>query len=276
VRAVSLVRAVGRRADDLVSVSVGEWLVGIGRSALLRPHRTETVAIEEADLPGIARPLVEDLVDFTGLAEETVRALLARKIETFRTEWLTTPQALRGDDWFYLSSGFYLFANAAHGEEARAISAWAGSLVDGGTDALDFGGGIGTLSLALAGSGWTVDHLDRSSVQKDFARFRVARSTVQDQIRVLDWWDVPQRDYHAVFAIDVLEHLPDLRTTLEDFVFPRVASAGVLVEASPFVRNVSNPMHHAHHNFEALMSENGFAVVARRGDLRAWSRGQLP
>jgi 2-polyprenyl-3-methyl-5-hydroxy-6-metoxy-1,4-benzoquinol methylase len=275
VRTLSIVRALGRQLDDRVSISMGEKLVRLGRSALLRPHRAETVEIEEADLPGIARPLVEDLVEFTGLAENTVRALLARRIETFRTEWFTTPRLLRVDEWFYLSSGFYLFANAAHGEEARGITQWARSLISPLNDALDFGGGIGTLSLALAGTGSAVDHLERSSVQKDFARFRVAHSTVKRQVTVLDWWQAPQRTYQAVFAIDVLEHLPDLQGTLESVLLRRVEPNGILVEASPFVRSVSNPMHHVHRDLEALMAKSGFAIVGQRGEFRAWSRDRI-
>jgi 2-polyprenyl-3-methyl-5-hydroxy-6-metoxy-1,4-benzoquinol methylase len=261
-------------ADDAVT-RIGRMFARAANTALLYPHRREQV-----ELPGpihvgtYSFDVVLDLIDYTGLARSQVEWLLRRKYESFRSEWHAFPEGLRTDQWFYTSSRTYLFANAvhfAHGTEAELV----GQSVERPGPILDFGGGSGNLSLALAASGYDVDYFEISALQKDFVRFRLERYGLTDRVQVLDRWQPIRRgNYGAVAAFDVLEHLPNLRETLVDDVVPSLLTTGFLIESSPFVRTSSNPMHHDDAlGLEAFLAESGFQKVRDERAGRVWRRG---
>jgi SAM-dependent methyltransferase len=259
---------------DAALVGVGSLLGRAGRRAILQVHRHEDV-----DLPtpfAVGDKVIDvarDLQEYTGLPAGVVEDLLRRRANSFRAEWFLTPEGQRADSWFYLSSAMYLFGNAAH--DPTPLMALVEDLAPSPAGRiLDFGGGSGNLALALAASGWSVDHLERSALQKDFVSFRGSRYGLSDRLRVLDHWRPLDRDaYEIVLAIDVLEHVENLDELLRSELLPAIRPHGRLVEASPFVRNLSNPMHHEHGNFEEVMTRSGFAVEAEGpADLRVWRR----
>jgi len=179
------------------------------------------------------------------------------------------PPPLHNEDWFYLSSRTYLFANAVHDGEgvADVLRGHLGSA----SDVLDFGGGTGNLALALAARGHRVDFVERSALQKDFVRFRIDKHGLQDRIRVLDQWTpLAPSAYDAVCAIDVLEHLESLEEILANLL-QSIRPGGVLAELSPFVRNTSNPMHHeAEATFFRVMQTEGFSCTQQIERFRLW------
>ena len=131
--------------------------------------------------------VIDDLRRYTGLDAGQVQDLVARRTDSFRAEWLLTPSEHRIDDWFYLSSGTYLFGNAIH--DPRPVLETLTRVCGSGGRVLDFGGGSGNLALALAAAGWSVDYLERSALQKDFVAFRVDRYGLGDRLRILNAWD---------------------------------------------------------------------------------------
>lgn len=234
-------------------------------------------ANERSDLPpaidvgGRTVDVVEDLVAFTGLDRADVETeLRTRRRLNFRGEWHATPPGLRNDDWFYLSSKTYLFANAVHFADATVPDRVCAHVDEGGL-VLDFGGGAGQLTLALTARGRRVAFVDINALQRDFLRFRVARHGLGDLIEVRDPWDaLPPGAFAGIVAIDVLEHLPDVRRTVRDELVPSLAPGGVLVEDSPFVVNASNPMHHEDPGLDEELTANGMELVERDGPLRVW------
>jgi len=74
-----------------------------------------------------------------------------------------------------------------------------------GLKVLDFGGGIGSLSLLLHKRGADVDYLDLPGIVSDFARFRG-----NGRISFIDSLSDKREIYDLIVAIDVFEHLPDL------------------------------------------------------------------
>lgn len=71
---------------------------------------------------------------------------------------------------------------------------------------LDFGGGLGTLSCILKAAGNDVDYYDPSDLMRRFTGFRFDDKAVD--IRVLDHLPSDTK-YDAIFAMDVLEHIPN-------------------------------------------------------------------
>lgn len=258
-----------RRTDD-AAVAAGRALTHVSTRLLLYPHRRERIDVPgPVDVDGMRIDVIDDLVEYTGLAQDQVVSLVQRHPESFRTEWYSVPSAVRGEEWFYLASRTYLFANAVHDAESVA-NALSGFLPDK-SDILDFGGGTGNLALALGTRGHHVDYLERSALQKDFVRFRVEKHRLADRVRVLDQWtSLAPGGYDLVCAFDVLEHIESLAETLPD-VLRAIRPAGMLAESSPFVRSASNPMHHeTEPEFLHLMKTNGFSPAHEDESFRLW------
>lgn len=258
-----------------LAVAGGSGLAAAGRSILLALHRGERVAIPPPlEVGGRTFDVVEDLADFTSLTRQEVERLVRRRGDSFRVEWHTHRPLPRNERWFYQSSRGYLFANAVHFSHATEVLELVG-LVEPPSRTLDFGTGTGNLALALAASGIDVDTIEISALQKDFLRHRLHRHGVDGRLRVLDAWDGLERGvYDVVFALDVLEHLDDLRRTLEEELLPALTPGGRLVESSPFVRSPSNPMHHEDvDQLDAILERNGLQLVRTADEFRVWRAG---
>jgi hypothetical protein len=246
-------------------IGAGAGLGRLGRRLVLQPWAHERVEIPAAG------DIVEDLVAYTRLPRPQVARMLLRRDDSHRAEWHLMPPRLRSDDWFYLSSTTYLFANAVH-DPAPLIEHLERHVVNRGP-MLDFGGGAGNLATALAVRGWQVDYLERSALQKDFVAFRCDRHRLGENLRILDEWRELEPDvYMVVCAMDVLEHVEDLESLLTDRLLPTIRHGGALVESSPFIRNTSNPMHHEHRTLDTTLAATGFVLEAQYPDARVWRR----
>lgn len=99
---------------------------------------------------------------------------------------------------------------------------------------LDFGGGIGTLSLMLADRGVDVTYVELASKHREFAEWRFIKRGKSIPCYA-DMSNLPDGSFDSVVAMDVLEHIhPD---EIEDLMaeFNRVLSpGGRLVQVSPF------------------------------------------
>jgi 2-polyprenyl-3-methyl-5-hydroxy-6-metoxy-1,4-benzoquinol methylase len=272
---VERLRAWASATRDEVSTRLGGELSHLGRALLLAPH-----AGEEVPLPPVwsvgdhAFDVVDDAVAYTQLPRAVVEDLIRRRPESFRSEWHTLPTGTRTDHWYYLASRTYLFANAVHLHEDHATWEWIDSMLPRDARVLEFGGGTGNLSLALAASGRRVAYVEVSALQKDFVRFRRDRYGLEGKVDILDSWRRPEPgSFDAVVALDVFEHLADLPQRLKSDLLPALKPTGVLVEASPFVRNLSNPMHHTDAaGLDTTLTDAAFAIVAEDDLLRAWRR----
>ena len=256
-----------------LSTRIGAMGSNVSTALLLAPHRGERIPSPPVlHAGGRELDVVADLCAYTRLPRARVEELVRRRHESFRSEWQSFPRPLRSDHWYYLSSRTYLFANAIHLHGDDALLASLLERVPAGGTALDFGGGTGNLSLALAAAGRRAGYLELSAIQRDFVRFRVARHALSERVAVLDWWEpVPARAFDVVFALDVLEHLPELERTLREDLLPAVRPGGLLVEASPFVQSLSNPMHHV----EGAVLDNAltsarFTLESSAAGLRVW------
>jgi hypothetical protein len=263
-----------RRAE--LTVRLGGSLGQAGRLVVLQAYRGEEVALPAQLVIGDTKfDILDDLTTYSGLPRATVDSLVRRELDSFRAEWYLTPDALRFDDWFYRATNAYLFGNSVHlYENPELLAVIVRSCGENGR-ALEFGGGTGNLALALAAVGWSVDYLERSALQKDFVAFRVDKYGLGDRVRILDDWRPLDREaYDLVCAIDVLEHVDDLRSLLVERLIPSIRGSGFLAESSPFVRNVSNPMHHEHDGLEGLLTDGGFRVQVDTPECRVWHRSE--
>lgn len=260
-------------ATEVLATRAGAAGSAASRALLLAPHRAEHVPEPPPLRAGeLELDVVADLEAYTRLPRARVVELLQRRHESFRSEWQSFPSAVREDHWYYLASRTYLFANAVHLHSERSTLENVLTLVPVGSRVLDFGGGTGNLALSLAASGRRVTYLELSALQRDFVRFRTARHGLTSALEILDWWAaVPHAVYDVVVALDVLEHVPDLEETLENRLLPALRPGGMLVESSPFVRSLSNPMHREDGDvLDRVLERSGFLHAEAPAPLRAW------
>jgi SAM-dependent methyltransferase len=260
-------------AGDSAAVAGGALLAKGARRLLLRPYRSEQVDLPAPLVVGEHRfDVAADLVEYTSLPPEVAHALLSRRIENFRTEWLQAPDNLRDDHWFYLSSRMYLFANAVHFQDASDAIDELAALLPAGGRVLDFGGGTGNLALALAARGFHVHYRELSALQKDFTRFRVQRHGLEERIEILDSWaDLPAMAYDAVCAFDVFEHLPDVEAAVDRLV-PALAENALLVDTPSFGAGLANPMHHEDPGLDSLLAGRGLVLERTLPAFRVWAK----
>jgi SAM-dependent methyltransferase len=260
-------------ARDSAAMTGGSLLSEGARRLLLLPYRQERVDPPTPLSAGGRRfDVVDDLVGFTSLPRESVEMLLARRVESFRTEWLQTPTGFRSDGWFYLSSKMYLFGNAVHFHDDPTIIESIAELLAPGAHVLDFGGGTANLSLAMAAQDFRVGYSELSALQKDFARFRVQRHGLQDRIEILDTWaGLPTDTYDAVLAFDVFEHLPNLEQTIEQ-IARSLVDGGLLVDTPSFSRGTPNPMHHEDPGLESFLASHRVVLDQTLPSFRVWKK----
>ena len=207
---------------------------------------------------------VQDLVAFTGLSFDEVceRVLLKAGdhrhfVDEFKWDRPSSPNEL---NWFYRSQRGYLFGNASRPEwEALGVLGVTGEQ----HRVLDFGGGIGQNSLALAERGFSAHYFDISITQAEFVRFR-AKIHAANILVVepyyngrFNYLDCLPGGYHAVLCQDVLEHIPRYPVVLEALA-GKLLPGGLLVEYSPFngkAQGKKMPRHSPVHLSEAVPLE---------------------
>lgn len=97
---------------------------------------------------------------------------------------------------------------------------------------LDFGGGVGSLSIFLSRYRLHCDYLDVPGKTFDFAGWRIKKRGLP-LLLFTDARELPQRAYDAVVAYDVLEHLFDVEEALRQ-INRALKDRGYLITRSSF------------------------------------------
>jgi 2-polyprenyl-3-methyl-5-hydroxy-6-metoxy-1,4-benzoquinol methylase len=131
---------------------------------------------------------------------------------------------------------------------------------------LDFGGGAGGLTLTLALAGLSCDYADVPGPTFDYVRWRLARHQCASQMRAATE-PLPGATYQAIVALDVFEHLVDLRGTLTELAGALVPG-GWLISKSTFSPDdpyhlPQNMIYATFDVFNRLMGECGLTYQGR-------------
>lgn len=206
---------------------------------------------------------------------QELAAYLGQPLEQVEKDLLSFSPALLAEAWkaanpvtpeevenFYKSeaANLYLYDLANWNETQKYREQVAPLLRYRGKKVLDFGGGIGTLSIAMAMNDNRVVYYDINPTLKRFAaqRFR-DRMLLDRSIWMAETLD-GQRGFDIIAAIDVFEHIhPDALGPLIGQLADLLAPSGILYHESDFTRGDAYPQHFAQHksDFYSLALEHG-------------------
>ena len=132
---------------------------------------------------------------------------------------------------------------------------------------LDFGGGIGDLTVKLCQLGLDVTFLEIPSKTLEFALYHFKKHNVSPKIIVSDGSPfVLKENYDAIIVLDVLEHLKDPIIYLEELA-KHLNPNGLMFIEVVFKQDAQHPMHLKENEkyipiFNKIMSDLGFKNIA--------------
>ena len=147
---------------------------------------------------------------------------------------------------------------------------------------LDYGGGCGSLSIALAQAGFNTTHLDLPSQLLEFTRFRFARRGLDVKtIAAVAKYPLKEK-YNAIICTHVIEHLTDPESTLRHMA-NHLETGGKMFLEIPFDPSPGAEAHpHMHLNYltfdryQELMVNLGFILSSRIGKLDIFQKERVP
>ena len=206
------------------------------------------------------RRLIDDIAEFDGVTRrqclERLRTGLSSNAELWARTSPATPEEVLD---FYRRSPHYIYELAwwHMTRKQRAFRKYVISLCKKGK-ILDWGGGIGILSMELARRGFSVTYADLQGKTADFAQwlFKKRGSLVDVKIIGRDGLDI----YDTIVCLETIEHVPDPLATLallRRHTAPggRLIISGLMAQTEP-----SHPMHIARVS-EADLAACGFTKI---------------
>ncbi len=225
---------------------------------------------------------LEEICGFTGEEPAAAEDLCRRANKLIAEEWeRLAPRTEEQIEEFYRSCRLYIHQlmkecdwRGARSDLAEAVA----RVLPPGCRVLDYGGGCGALSLALAGQGFRVAHLDLPGPLLEFARYRFARRGLEAQVLAADQTYPLREHYAAIICTHVLEHLPDPEDKLRHMA-RHLEPGGKLLLAVPFEPNPTAGEHPGMHlnrlgpsRYQELLEELGFRLELKEGELDVFIR----
>lgn len=195
---------------------------------------------------------VQDLREFTGLSqEETEQRLMSSRaalVESWQREKPSEDDPAALARWYADNSMPYLFDIARFHLTFKHITFTLDVIRLSGSHCLDYGGGSGALSLALAKAGKQVVYFDVPGESRRYAEWKAQRAKVSicftsERERIHE--AAAEQAFDTVISLDVLEHLPNLASELE-FLDSVLTPNGTMLLTVPVGATQSHPMHLAH------------------------------
>jgi len=187
--------------------------------------------------------MYQGLKEFTGLSDSELEERLQRRKMDHKSEWIIfDPKTTSEIQWYYCISSAYLFGNAPHEIPKDVLNE-----IKPGSVVLDFGGGCGTASLALAMKGCHVLYFDVSIIQTEFVKFMANKYSLDITIAKASnpREMVIYRDLDHVVAFDVLEHVPDYPKYLSQ-MSSKLRPGGMIYYYAPFGKSEPSHLEDAH------------------------------
>jgi SAM-dependent methyltransferase len=193
--------------------------------------------------------LVDELARYLGISPDLVRGHLTNATAAFADEWrsrVPDPADAKSVIRFYEESTTELFDLAEwHASDTihlRTLICADLASERGAHTVLDYGSGIGSDAIALAGSGFDVTLADISGPLLAFATWRCRDRGFNVRTIDLKRQQLPAGAHDAVICFDVLEHVSDPAATARS-IRRSMRHNGLLFLHAPFGVDSNRPMH---------------------------------
>lgn len=187
---------------------------------------------------------VTDLIEFTGEARDKTERLLATSTGRLAADWNSKRPHTKDEveHWYRENSQYYIYDLAQYHLAYKHIVFTLDVMSLARGRVLDYGAGIGDISLALAERGCDVTYFDVEGRSKQFARWQAERRNLK--LKFASHHEELET-YDTIIVLDVLEHLfePDRVLAL---LIERLAAGGLLIASAYFGATSSHPMHLDH------------------------------
>jgi len=160
----------------------------------------------------------QELQEFAGLSKEEVRDLLLSSDRILAESWVrakldeTDKQAVKR--WYEENSFHYIFGLTSFHFAYKQIVLMLDILRLARGRCLDYGAGIGDLTLGLAQAGHPASYFDVDGKSREYAQWRAERKRLQVHFTTLKEklteYAQASGKFDTIIAIDVLEHVPDI------------------------------------------------------------------
>ncbi len=205
--------------------------------------------------------LLENLQAFLGETRESILKILLLSVPTLAENWRRDqPQGQEAvAAWYSANARLYLLANCQHHLLYRHIMYTLGLLRVARGRVLDFGGGNGDFSRALARDGFDTTYLDVPGDAARYVKWRAEREGLP--LKVTHDKNTLQAPYDVVFCLDVVEHLVDLPPIFE--LFRQLLRPGGKLLATYYNGPTSSAPMHIDPGYDALafLLTHGFRNV---------------
>ncbi|MBI2127400.1 MAG: methyltransferase domain-containing protein [Thaumarchaeota archaeon] len=211
------------------------------------------------------RELIETLSRFYGTSPADIKRMLKNAGRLIEETWEQAgPKTEEEEVELYKKIPYYP-AQLAYWHmslQQRRFRNWVISQCKG--TVLDYGAGIGDLSLALWRRGHKVTYLDmRGSQNERFAKFLFEKNRADVKMILLDYKSqVPELGtYDTIVCLDVIEHVPDAKETIKTFR-KHLAENGRLIATNIYYSPESSRGDHRPTGLtRGLMKEAGFREI---------------
>ena len=249
------------------SLLIALLLLGCKRDRTAPPAETVSpVAVEPAPRDAAPAPsgdpnlqhdqdeYVADIMAFTKTTKEQVRERMKRGSVPLKDEWNAweaqgpmTPERISAfykqtTNYIYELGEWHLFVPDKRASDVALVEQLR---MKRPKNVLDFGGGVGLLSVLLARAGMDTTLADLDSTSLTFAAFRAKKNSIPLKIWKSDIEPMPpDKKYDVIVALDVFEHIPkeELKKIVDKLIRLKHDKTEILLNA-PFGKTAVHPMH---------------------------------
>lgn len=186
--------------------------------------------------------LVENLQGFCNEPRETVVQMMAESGARLGEDWRRSKPQGQAEvtAWYSRNARLYLYTNCQHHLLYKHIVYTLGLLRLARGRVLDFGGGNGNFSRALARAEVDTTYLDVPGESADYLRWRAERERLP--LKIVHELSELEGPYDVAYCLDVIEHLVDLEPVFERWR-ELLRPGGLLVATYYDGPNSTAPMH---------------------------------
>jgi len=215
--------------------------------------------VTRLSLTDLCNWVIEDLAVYTGVSvDQAVQRLVKSQAQKVLADaWRkANPQVPEEVDQYYRSQDAYIDDLAwFNGQPSYWLQNM--KLLDVEGYVADFGGGIGSLAMALSSIGCRVAYIDLPSPQRCFAEWRFKQHGlpvgVHESLSEL-------KDLDAIVSTDTIEHLhPDILLAVAQQMWDGLKPKGQVKTINKFGKHDTWPMHYdSKELFDKAMGDTGF------------------